>query len=231
MITCMGLFKKKEKVPEIPLVSSLSNIPTEGNSSNAEEYDVPELPSIPSSSKNEGLNQEIVKSAISDSFSPKENEVIEKGEANEVSPSPVSEGPKVVGNPMIPGRSSIMEGSTSGAIPQAPKKVLVKAPPVYKPKIQPKTIQQKPVVPHFNVPVTSKSCLDAEPVFIRIDKFQLAKKNIEQMKTKIKDIESIIGKVNQVKLKEEEEIRGWLGEVEKLKARLSEVDSDVFSQI
>lgn len=229
----MGLFKRKEKVPDIPLAPSLPDVPTGENLSNAEEYAVPELPSIPNSSKNEGLNQEIVKSAIIDNFSPKEDEVNEKGEAK-VSPSPVIEIPKVTEEvPAIPGRSSIMNESSLGAIPQAPQKNLPKIPPqVYtKPKIQPKTIQQKPVTPHFNVPVTSKACLDAEPVFIRIDKFQLAKKNIEQMKTKIKEMEGIIGKINQVKLKEEEEIKSWLEEVEKLKARLSEIDSDVFSQV
>ncbi|MFA5061315.1 MAG: hypothetical protein WC494_03300 [Candidatus Pacearchaeota archaeon] len=229
----MGLFKKKEKVPEIPLAPSLPDVSVESNLSSAGEYEVPELPSIPSNSKNEGLNQEIVKSAISDNFSPKEEEVIKDGGTNKVSPPPVLESPKVVSIPSIPGKSSIMDESSSGAIPQAPKKPLPKpTPPIYtKPKIQPKTIQQKPITPHFNVPVTSKACLDAEPVFIRIDKFQLARKNIEQMKTKIKEMEGIISKINQVKLKEEEEIKGWLEEVEKLKARLSEIDSDVFSQI
>lgn len=229
----MGLFKKKEKVPEIPLAPSFSGVLTGENSGSAEEYEVPELPSIPISSKNEGLNQEIVKSAISDNFSSGEDEVIEKGEAKKVSPSFVSESPKIVeGIPSIPGKSSIMDESSSKSIPQAPKKQIPNVALTYsKPKVQLKTIQQRVVVPHFNVPVTSKVCLDAEPVFIRIDKFQLAKKNIEQMKMKIKEMESIIGKINQVKLKEEEEIKGWLEEVEKLKARLSEIDSDVFSQI
>lgn len=234
----MGLFKRKEKVPEIPLAPGLSDAPSEEGVSSSGEYNMSELPSIPSSSKNDELNQEIVKSAISDNFSPKEDEVIEGG-TSEVSPSVIPESPKIKENPIpsIPGRSSIMDESVPSNVPP-----LTNVPPVARPshktaptypklKVPLRTIQQKPVAPRFNVPTTSKACLDAEPVFIRIDKFQLAKKNIEQMKTKIKDIEGIIGKINQVKIKEEEEIKGWLEEVEGLKARLSEIDSDVFSQI
>jgi len=70
-----------------------------------------------------------------------------------------------------------------------------------------------------------------EPIFVRIDKFQAAQKNFEQVKSKVKDIESVLKKIKDVRVREEEELAGWATEIEKIKTRLSEVDSNVFSQI
>ncbi|MDP2947717.1 MAG: hypothetical protein Q8N88_06405, partial [Nanoarchaeota archaeon] len=70
-----------------------------------------------------------------------------------------------------------------------------------------------------------------EIIFVRIDKFQSAKKSVDQVKKKIEEMESIIEKLNQVKVREEEEIKGWSTEVANLKLKLSEIDSSIFSQI
>ncbi len=215
----MGIFSKKEKIPEIPLAPELPEL---FDKDNKKEKDyLPELPSLPNNPKNNNLNQEIVKSAISDNLSSEGNEVdidsqsqdSERAEESEKT-FPISSQNLESQIPSLPGRSSIMDSPLSKPVSQEPSKVI-----------------QKVVTPHFSIPRTSKESLDVEPIFVRIDKFQLAKKNIEQIKNKIKEMESTIKKVKQVKVKEEEEIKSWLGEIENLKARLSEIDSDVFSQI
>lgn len=76
-------------------------------------------------------------------------------------------------------------------------------------------------------PVTKQ----AEPIFVRIDKFQSAQKDFNEIKEKVKEIESVLKKIKDVKSKEEEEISAWTNEIEKLKSRLAEVDSNIFSQI
>jgi len=80
-------------------------------------------------------------------------------------------------------------------------------------------------------PTEEKSSKEIEPIFVRIDKFQSAQKNFDQIKTKIKEIESVIGKIKDVKSKEEVELKGWAEDVERIKSRLSEIDSDIFNQI
>ena len=55
----MGLFSKKEDVPTIPPAPTLPTLPKLEES---EKKDLPELPSFPANSKNENLNQEMVKS-------------------------------------------------------------------------------------------------------------------------------------------------------------------------
>jgi tetrahydromethanopterin S-methyltransferase subunit G len=79
----------------------------------------------------------------------------------------------------------------------------------------------------LNKPITKQ----VEPIFVRIDKFQSAQKNFEHIKEKVKEIESVLGKIKSVRSKEEDELSGWADDIEKIKARLSEVDSDIFDQI
>ena len=67
----MGLFNKKEEIPTIPPAPSLATFPT----TDAEKKDLPELPTFPSNENNENLNQEMVKSAVSETSSPGEEEV------------------------------------------------------------------------------------------------------------------------------------------------------------
>ena len=78
-----------------------------------------------------------------------------------------------------------------------------------------------------NKPITKQ----IEPIFVRIDKFQSAQKNFENIKDKVKEIESVLSKIKDVKSKEEVELKGWTEDVEKIKSRLAEVDSGIFDQI
>jgi hypothetical protein len=220
----MALFKK-EKIPEIPMAPSLPDV--------TEKKELPELPSFPNNNKNNNLNQEMVKSAISDNYSPGENEVNSYGEY----PSPVLAGGSSI--PLLPGKQSIMEEDVQMPPIQSNFMPIENIPIVEPPKK--KMMPSKLVTAKANVPAVRTHSIpnprfnrdesDIEPIFIRIDKFQLAKKNIEQIKEKVDEMEGIIGKIKQIKTKEEEEIKSWSQEIENLKIRLSEIDSNVFSQI
>jgi len=56
-------------------------------------------------------------------------------------------------------------------------------------------------------------------------------KDFKQIKSKVKEIESVLRKVKTIKEKEEVEISSWSEDLEKLKARLAEIDSNIFDQI
>ena len=190
----MGLFSKKEDIPEIPPAPTLPALPK------SEKKDLPELPSFPANSKNEDINQEMVKSAVADLPSPEENEVhVEIPEGLNVKEEEKEE------SLMIPPKPSPNE-----VIPQLPKKTL---------EITPSTPTSKPATKQI------------EPIFVRIDKFQSAQKNFGKIKEKVKEIESVLRKIKDVKSQEEAELKGWTEDVEKIKSRLAEVDSDIFNQI
>jgi len=201
----MGLFSKKEEVPEIPAAPSLPELPKPKGQ--PEKKDLPELPSFPANSKNENLNQEMVKSAVADMPSPEENEVhVEIPEGLHITEES-DEGS------MIPPKPSVEE-----TIPQPPTIPSIADTPK-------RTLELNASTP--NKPITRQ----VEPIFVRIDKFQSAQKNFENIKDKVKEIESVLSKIKDVKSKEEVELKGWTEDVEKIKSRLAEVDSGIFDQI
>jgi len=194
----MGLFSKKEDIPEIPPAPSLPALPKQEES---EKKDLPELPSFPANSQNENLNQEMVKSAVADMPSPEENEV----------------------HVEIPEGLNVKEEEKEGSIMVPPKP----SPNEVIPHLPKKTLEITPSTSTTPKPKTR----EAEPIFVRIDKFQSAQKNFDKIKTKVKEIETILKKIKDVKSQEETELKGWTEDVEKIKSRLSEVDSDIFNQI
>lgn len=208
----MGLFKKKERIPEIPSASILPDLPS---IEQTERKNLPELPSFPSDSKNNNINQNMIKSAITDIPSLGENEVhveIPKGLR-------VKEERKR-GN-IIPSQPSI-----ENAIPELPTKSFVV--PERTPPALPQQLS-RPI--NRQTPANDHSQNSNEPIFIRIDKFQSAQKNFEQIKEKVSKIETVLGKIKDIKSKEEIELKGWTEDVEKIKMRLSEIDADIFDQI
>lgn len=88
-----------------------------------------------------------------------------------------------------------------------------------------KTLELVPSQPQAQI---TKS---AEPIFVRIDKFHDAKKDFEEIKRKIKDIDSVLKRVKDIKAKEDSEITGWSDEIEKIKSRISEIDESFFNKL
>lgn len=195
----MGLFNKKETVPEIPSAPSLPELP--GSPAQPEKKSLPELPSFPISPKNEDLNQEMVKSAV-------DEKSISKKDGGQ-------------GIPEFP-NASIM----GGAIPPKPFSTpTASAFPTPDIPSEPRVMDSLPSAP------TVKPAQANEPIFVRIDKFQASQENFNDIRQKISEIESVLQKIKEVKIREEEELKGWTEDVEKIKLKLGEIDSDIFSQI
>lgn len=213
----MVLFKKKEPVPKLPSSptpafpsSSLPPLPSLPQEKDfAEKKELPELPSFPSSSKNESLNREMVKSAVSDTS-------LGTGEEAGIQ-APQFPGPKA---PVIDNSKFQPQVPEKEAIPSLPKQPAPNTEEIPThtglPKLpNPKISEQKP----------------NEPIFVRIDKFQAAQKSFEEIKTRVSEIESVLHKIDEVRKKEEAELKSWTEDAEKLKARLSEIDNDIFSKL
>ena len=167
-----------------------------------EKKELPELPSFPGTPQTENINQAIVKSAVADV-------PIEGSEINVEIPEGLQVTEEPEAQSMIPPKPSVGNiASMSPSISSAIKPLELNA-----------SVPNKPIGKH------------AEPIFVRIDKFQSAQKNFENIKEKVKDIESVLSKIKDVKSNEEVELKGWTEDVEKIKVRLAEVDSDIFNQI
>ena len=208
----MGLFKKKEKVPIIPTTPSLPPLPPikEG----AAKKELPGLPSFPTSSKNENLNQEMVKSAVADMpNSEGKKKEIEVPESFQINETPKEES-------MTPSSLPV-----ESLIPELPKRII---------SLPPKAEIQKPktlIVNEKLAPTLEEASKQNEPIFVRIDKFQAAQKNFEDIRSKVAEMESVLQKIKEVKAQEEDELKGWGEDTENLKSRLAEIDGDIFSQL
>jgi hypothetical protein len=202
----MGLFTKDDDIPTIPPAPTMPELSV---GEYQEKRDLPELPSFPLSSKNESFNREMVKSAVSDIPSP-----IEEEEYVEVPKVSHKREPKKEQPVVAPVRKQYVESP----IPQLPTQPSISDMPRRTLELSP-LMEMRPV---------SKS---TEPIFVRIDKFQIAQKNFEEIKNKIKEIESVLKKINDIKLQEETELKGWTEDIEKIKSRLAEVDNGIFNQI
>ncbi len=71
----------------------------------------------------------------------------------------------------------------------------------------------------------------AEPVFIRIDKFEESLKIFEKAKDKISEIEKMLKDIRNVKENEERELESWENEIEMIKKQIEKVDKNIFSKI
>lgn len=70
-----------------------------------------------------------------------------------------------------------------------------------------------------------------EPFFIRIDKFNDAKTNLQSINKKLKDMAKILEKIEEVKIREDKELEEWKLDVNGIREYLSKVDEDIFNKI
>ena len=77
----------------------------------------------------------------------------------------------------------------------------------------------------------TRNTVEAEPIFIRIDKFEDAMKIFDNTKRQLSDIEHILENVKKVKDEEEKEIREWENNLKNMRSQIEKVDRDIFSKI
>ena len=70
-----------------------------------------------------------------------------------------------------------------------------------------------------------------EPFFVRIDKFNQAKDNFEDISRKLNDLERLIEKMDDLKVRENKEIEDFKKDTGSIKQTLTEVDKEIFSKL
>ena len=205
----MGWFNKKENVPEIPPAPKLPDLPelpeigTEDseNSIDFEENQEKELPSLPNTSFGEELNNEFVRSDVNE-----EEESL-----------PLQDNGLVIQE--LPKDFRLGQRERIPSIPDLKNRRKIYEQP------ERKTLELSPL--HRIEPAIKTN----EPVFVRIDKFQQAQKDFNDIKNRLKDIEETLRKFKEVKFQEDAEVSLWAQNLEKIKSRLDSIESQIFSKI
>jgi len=104
-------------------------------------------------------------------------------------------------------------------------------PKVPQPPQTPRTrdIEDSTVPKHFRE--AAKVVQKAEPVFIRIDKYERALEVFEKSKEKVIEIEKMLKDLKSLKEKESKELEDWENEIETAKTQIERVDKELFSKI
>ncbi len=71
----------------------------------------------------------------------------------------------------------------------------------------------------------------AEPIFVRIDKFEEALHLFEKTTSKISEMEKMLRDIERIREEEEKELEVWENEVQTIKQEIEKIDKDIFSKI
>ncbi len=137
--------------------------------------------------------------------------------------------------------SQIGEKITQEAVKQA-----IHAPPAARPKKpinmqftqkeKPKTIEIKssrfkPFAVEETSSALSAPSVRAEPIFVRIDKYERALGDIQDIKKKIIEIESLLRDINEIREKEDADLNKWEAEIHEAKNKLEDIDKAIFNKL
>jgi hypothetical protein len=204
----MGLFGKKDKKEEIkknvPVVPELPELPKlpELPSMNEFSYEEEQLPQLPTFPNN-SLGNKFSQNTIKEAISGKkeEEEVFDAEDFPE---------------------------EDTGMMQKPLKKHAVEDFENYEESIATKPKSKE--MPQ-NFAMRNYMTKKAEPVFIRIDKFEESMKIFQDIKSQISEIEELIKSTKEIKSKEEEELASWETEIQTIKNQIEKVDQDIFSRI
>ncbi len=70
-----------------------------------------------------------------------------------------------------------------------------------------------------------------EPIFVRIDKYQESKENLQEVKRKILEIESLLRDIKDIKAREDSQLHGWDSDIQEAKAKLDKIDKIMFQKM
>jgi len=76
----------------------------------------------------------------------------------------------------------------------------------------------------------SSSSNKEENVFVRLDKFHSARRSLNETKTRLDDIDSLLKKIREIKQREEQELSAWEKEVTELKAKIQSIRENIFDR-
>ena len=218
----MSIFKKKATSEEIPEIPPIPALPSFNVSTSRVPADLPEV-------RGDSNNQEAIKKALDSSekisgdsgavSSPSESLPILPVSSQKIPLLPSAPVPQKI-LPEVPKYEMKQQVSTS--LPEPP----VKQVPLTNPFVQ----QPEPVAESVQEEKFVKK--DAtESIFVRIDKFNSAKKDVEEIGRDLKQITHVLDKINEVKLKEDEEITEINKTLEEIKNRVNRIELDVFNRI
>ncbi|MEK6936410.1 MAG: hypothetical protein AABW67_06500 [Nanoarchaeota archaeon] len=78
---------------------------------------------------------------------------------------------------------------------------------------------------------SNKTIKQAEPIYVRLDKFEITVETFRDIKNKIIEIEDLLERTKKIKQDEEKELDSWEREIQMIKSRLDLIDKSIFNKL
>jgi len=104
-------------------------------------------------------------------------------------------------------------------------------PTYHQPPNYPQQIKSQKAITSLKINPPKSRIKEAEPIYVRLDKFEASLESFEEIKRKITEIEEILRKTKEVKQKEEQELEEWEREIQIIKSRITAIDKTIFNKL
>lgn len=115
-----------------------------------------------------------------------------------------------------------------------------------------KTVEMEEWVPEVQPPMSSEHFMREKPkikvyehphhehhypkeirkeVFVKIDRFRTAKKDLESASERLEEIDNLLRRIRETKMREEQELSAWEKEVATVKSRLQSITENIFEKV
>jgi len=225
-----GKKEKKKRLPDLPSSGARSGLEIHAPAPEEEDHS---LPAFPDSPAHNDFSQAAIKDAVGDDEPEGSQEEYHESGYHPVQPeSPVGSEERVGGpgkknikivemeewQPSVQIReeeSRLPEEHHSYGIPQPPKST-------------PPPVNVRPEAPAEPIQRLSSKVPD---VFVKIDKFHSAKRALSEVKDKLGEIDELIKKIRETKMREDQEIVAWEKDMDHIKARMKDVTESIFEKV
>jgi len=96
-------------------------------------------------------------------------------------------------------------------------------------------IEKAPEMEEREIPLRKEEPLRSSDknsdIFVKLDKFRNARRALEEIKIRTEEIDSLLKKIRETKLREEQELTGWEKEISNIKSRVQDVSSNIFEKV
>jgi len=229
----MSWFKKKKEDEDIPKLPELPELPDLPESlSSPPELPTEALPDVPP-----GLPEIETKPLIKSKTEPELPEELPQLPYDEAESFDREAIKQAINEPRIP--------FTPPKLPTPARVSPSRMMPVSSRTLKPSMSTERRIEPEFDLEsrrtlelppsrmslASTKMTKKIEPVFVRLDKFQMTIQTFEEIKAKIEEIEDVLRKTSEIKVKEEQELSEWEREIQVIKSRIELIDRNVFNKL
>lgn len=86
-------------------------------------------------------------------------------------------------------------------------------------------------IPRQEVRIEAPPREEKKDIFVKIDKFRAAKKSMELISKNLIEMEDLIRKIRDTKMREEQEFTNWERDINSIKERIANVREDIFERL